>query len=169
VQCRAREGSVACAAWGCRVCACISSRVHPPHRKLSLVTVHASVHPRWPGSPHTLAAVCTGPRMQSGVSSLYTLPSHQESERCCDGFSRDPPVAVRAWVSRPMKAITPTRLRERRLQRERPQRQRRHVHLGRAHGSPGGSRGVRWTGWWPLTQHLLLRLRSSRRRRRLRA
>jgi hypothetical protein len=35
--------------------------------------------------------------MQNGVSSLYTLHSHQESERCCDGFSRDPPVAVRAW------------------------------------------------------------------------
>ena len=47
--------------------------------------------------PRPLATVRTGPRMQSGVFFLYTLPSQQESERCCDGFSRDPPVAVRAW------------------------------------------------------------------------
>jgi hypothetical protein len=53
--------------------------------------------PSLAGSPHPLVTVRTGPRMQSGVFFLYTLPSHQESERCCDGFSRDPPVAVRAW------------------------------------------------------------------------
>jgi hypothetical protein len=36
--------------------------------------------------------------MQSGACSLYTLHSQQESEGCCDGFSRDPPVlAVCAW------------------------------------------------------------------------
>jgi hypothetical protein len=41
VQCSAKKGSVACAAWGC------SRRVHPPPwRKLSLVTVHACVSQR---------------------------------------------------------------------------------------------------------------------------
>ena len=39
------------------------------------------------------ATVRIGSRMQSRACSLYTLPSQQESERCCDGFTAGCPVS----------------------------------------------------------------------------